>query len=102
MSTNKLPKSIQAAVNRNAFRIAKTQAYEALRVALEQRARASMKTPDASVPAAILILESSQDWEVLISSVAGPVHTYVLDDVTQTRNGAMIGAMEACAKVQNL
>jgi hypothetical protein len=99
MSTHKLPKSIQAAVNRNAFRIAKTQAYEALRAALEQRARASMERPDVGVPDAILILESSHDFEALISSVAGRVQTYAQCDVTNTGIGAMIGAMQVCAEV---
>lgn len=99
MAKPALPKSIRAAINAQAFRIARTQAYEALRVALEQRAQESMQRPDASVQEAILILESSHDFETLISSVAGRVHTHAYDDITQTRIGAMIGAMEAYAKV---
>ena len=76
MKTNTLPKSIRAAINAQAFRIAQTQAYEALRVALEQRAQALMQKPDASVQDAILVLESSQVLEDLMISVSSDrVHT---------------------------
>lgn len=95
MAKPALPKSIRAAINAQAFRIAQTQAYEALQVALEQRAHESMQRPDTSVQDAILILESSHDFEALISSVAGRVQTYAQGDVTRARIGAMIGAMEA-------
>ena len=82
MAKTAMPKSVRAAINAQAFRIAQTQAYKALRVALEKRAQGVMQRPGANVRDAILILESSHDFEALISSVAGRVQTYALAPTT--------------------
>lgn len=53
---NKLPKSVQAAVNRTAFKIAMTTGYQSTRIALEQQARVLMRSPHASVDQVVALL----------------------------------------------
>ena len=74
MKSSSLPKSVRAAINAQAFKIAQTHAYEALRAALEQRAQVVMQKPDSSVQDVILVLESSRDFaDLMVSAIAGCV-----------------------------
>lgn len=59
MLSNNLPKPVLAAINRNAFRIAKTEAYAALKQDLEQRARTLMEQPQATIAEVIAVLDSN-------------------------------------------
>lgn len=54
---NKLPKSVQAAVNRTAFKMAMTAGYQTMRMELEQRARTLMSVPNSSVDQVIAVLD---------------------------------------------
>lgn len=51
-----LPKAVRTAVNRNAYRIAKSQAYEGLRKDLEQRAHALLRQPKVTVDEVVAAL----------------------------------------------
>lgn len=59
MHSNNLPKPVLAAINRNAFRIAKTEAYALLKQDLEQRARTLMEQPQATIAEVIAVLDSN-------------------------------------------
>lgn len=58
MTKHALPKAVRTAINRNAFRIAMTEAYEGLRKDLEKRAQTLMCQPRAAVNDVIAILDS--------------------------------------------
>jgi hypothetical protein len=59
MQSLNLPKPVLAAINRNAFRIAKTEAYAALKQDLEKRARTLMEQPHATIEEVVAVLDSS-------------------------------------------
>lgn len=55
----KLPRIIRKTINRNAFRLARTEAYEYLCRDLEQQAQNLLNITDASVNEVIAVLEQS-------------------------------------------
>lgn len=59
MGKSKLPKTITKAINRNAFRLARTDAYEYLCKDLEQQAQNLLNITDASINEVIAVLEQS-------------------------------------------
>jgi hypothetical protein len=71
MHQNILPKPVRSAINRNAFRLAKTQAYVALKQDLEQRARTLMEQPHARINEVIAVLDLTH---VVHASACGDVN----------------------------
>jgi len=59
MLLHNLPKPVLAAINRNAFRIAKTEAYTAIKRDLEQRACTLMEQPQATIAEVVAVLDSN-------------------------------------------
>jgi hypothetical protein len=59
MLSHTLPKPVLAAINRNAFRIAKSDAYEAIKQDLEQRARTLLEQPHATIAEVVAVLDSN-------------------------------------------
>lgn len=66
MSKPTLPKAVRTAINRNAFRIAKSQAYEGLRKDLEQRAHALLCQPKATVNDVVAALDRHHVEQFLV------------------------------------
>ena len=58
MLSNNLPKPVLSAINRNAFRIAKSDAYEAIKQDLEQCARTLLEQPQATISEVVAVLDS--------------------------------------------
>jgi len=76
MQSQNLPKPLLAAINRNAFRIAKTEAYPAIRRDLEQRAWHLMSQPHATTLEVIALLDGNHYMqtsakELLSTSIKG-------------------------------
>lgn len=59
MLSSNLPKPVLAAINRNAFRIAKSEAYAAIKQDLEQRARTLLLQPQATIAEVVAVLDSN-------------------------------------------
>lgn len=59
MSTSTIPKAVRSAVCRNAWRLAMTEAYQAIRDDLEQRAHNLLQLADTSPEEVIQILDDS-------------------------------------------
>lgn len=59
MHQNFLSKPVLSAINRNAFRIAKTEAYATIKSDLERRAHHLMSQPHATIHEVVAILDGN-------------------------------------------
>jgi hypothetical protein len=57
MHQNILPKPVRSAINRNAFKIAKTVAFQSIRKELTERAQTLMQQPHATINEVIAVLD---------------------------------------------